>query len=244
LSIINSELIRAKEYVMSILPSPQESSLIKTDWVYAPSTQLGGDSFGYHWIDEENFAIYLLDVCGNGVGSALHSVSVLNALRFQTLPNTDFLNPEEVLKALNSAFQMKEHNKLFFTIWYGVYNKTTKELKYSSAGHPPALLIKSDKEIQQLRIPNFSIGGIKYFEFTSDSTIIENPATLFIFSDGVYEKRISDFAPWDLESLISYLRKNEPGNGMSTQEIFKYIKEVQNNNILEDDFSLVKIQFL
>jgi len=86
---------------------------------YIPSAELGGDCFGYHWIDPEHFAIYLLDVSGHGVGTALLSVSALDAMRVQSLPNTDFGAPEQVLAAMNDAFQMQKHNNLYFTclVW-------------------------------------------------------------------------------------------------------------------------------
>ena len=43
---------------------------MRTAWRFQPSTQLGGDAFGYHWLDEQRLAIYLLDVCGHGVTEA------------------------------------------------------------------------------------------------------------------------------------------------------------------------------
>jgi hypothetical protein len=46
------------------------------DWRFIPSASLGGDSFGYHWIDEDHFAAYLIDVSGHGWVAALLSVSV------------------------------------------------------------------------------------------------------------------------------------------------------------------------
>jgi sigma-B regulation protein RsbU (phosphoserine phosphatase) len=76
-----SELSQAADYVISLLPAPLSSGPVSTDWRFHPSAQLGGDCFGYHWIDEDNFAVYLLDVCGHGVGSALLSVSAINVLR-------------------------------------------------------------------------------------------------------------------------------------------------------------------
>ena len=70
------ELSMAADYVVSILPQPiAEERGIHTEWTFIPSARLGGDSFGYHWIDEDHFAIYLLDVCDHGVGPALLSVS-------------------------------------------------------------------------------------------------------------------------------------------------------------------------
>ena len=53
---------------------------IQTDWLYVPSTQVGGGALGYHWIDNTHFIYYLLDVSGHGVAAALVSVSVLNTL--------------------------------------------------------------------------------------------------------------------------------------------------------------------
>ncbi len=136
-----AELAQAADYVVSLMPPPLSDPTITTAWRFFPGAQLGGDSFGYHWLDENTFAMYLLDVCGHGVGSALLSVSAFNAIRSQTLPNTDFRIPERVLAALNEAFQMEKHNNLYFTIWYGVYDCRTRELHFASGGHPPAFLI-------------------------------------------------------------------------------------------------------
>jgi hypothetical protein len=58
---------------------------VRTRWSFVPSASLGGDSFGYHWLDDDRLAIYLLDVCGHGVGPALLSVSVMNALHVNAL---------------------------------------------------------------------------------------------------------------------------------------------------------------
>jgi len=89
---------------------------IEIEWCFHPSQQLGGDAFGYHWINDSHFALYLLDVCGHGVGAALLSVSVLNTLRAQALPSVDFRSPAQVLAALNRAYRMENHNQLYFTI--------------------------------------------------------------------------------------------------------------------------------
>ena len=58
-----------------------------------PSADIGGDTFGYHWIDDEHFAFYLIDVTGHGLDSALLSVSVMNLLRSRSLANADCRDP-------------------------------------------------------------------------------------------------------------------------------------------------------
>ena len=97
-------------------------------------------------IDDDHMAFYLLDVCGHGVGAALLSVTAINVLRSAALPNTDFRDPAAVLGALNDAFPMEKQNNMYFTIWYGVYQRATRNLRYASAGHPPALLLRGGSE--------------------------------------------------------------------------------------------------
>ena len=53
--VLAVQLASAAEYVVSLLPQPVKEGDILTDWRYVPSAELGGDSFGYHWIDEEHF---------------------------------------------------------------------------------------------------------------------------------------------------------------------------------------------
>ncbi|MBW1801380.1 MAG: response regulator, partial [Deltaproteobacteria bacterium] len=72
----NYEIAEAASYVKSLLPPCISEGRVRTDWRFHPSTALGGDSFGYHWLDEDHFVIYLLDVSGHGVGAALLSISI------------------------------------------------------------------------------------------------------------------------------------------------------------------------
>src|SRR5262249_7173106 len=104
------EVAQAARYVQSLLPPPLAEGPVLADWRFVPSTQLGGDTFGYHWLDKEHMAAYLLDVCGHGVGAALLAVSVMNVLRAQALPHTDFHDPARVLEALNESFPMEKHD--------------------------------------------------------------------------------------------------------------------------------------
>src|SRR5580700_8760415 len=142
---LRQELHDAERYVLAILPPPVAEP-ITVDWLFVPSTELGGDSFGYHWIDGEHFGLYLLDVCGHGVGSALLSITVANTIRSGALLNTDFRMPEAVLGSLNQAFQTERQNDLYFTIWYGVYHRPTGILRYASAGHPSPILLSGAGE--------------------------------------------------------------------------------------------------
>lgn len=239
-----SELAQAADYVVSLLPAPILEGPITTAWRFFPSTQLGGDCFGYHWIDQDHFAIYLLDVCGHGVGPALLSVSAFNSIRSQTLPNTNFLAPEQVLSALNAAFPMDANNGLYFTIWYGVFNRQTRKLRFASGGHPPAILVSKNGEISQLITPNLIIGGMPDVDYQADERTVDEGARLYVFSDGVYEvDRPGDGVMWTLQDLGDHLLQYALENGEAVDALYRTMQNYHGGDILDDDFSMMSIYF-
>jgi len=241
--VLAAQLASAAEYVVSLLPAPVREGNIITEWRYVPSAQLGGDSFGYHWVDDEHFAVYLLDVCDHGVGPALLSVSALNVLRSQTLRNTNFRIPEEVLVALNETFQMEKQNNLYFTIWYGVYNKITRELKHASAGHPPPLLMSNSNGATEMRTQNMFIGGMPDMVYNGDSIIVDSSSRLYVFSDGVFEVTKTDGTMWTYEELKEFLRDKPDGNTSEIDSLCSFLQEMRENKGFEDDFSMLKVEF-
>lgn len=238
-----AQLAGAAEHVLSLLPKPIKQGPISTDWYYVPSAQLGGDTFGYHWIDSEHFAVYLLDVCDHGVVPALLSVSALNDLRMQTLPGTDFRSPEEVLATLNETFQMERHNNLYFTIWYGVYNKSTRHLRYGCAGHPPALLISADKDMKELFTENMFIGGMSGVIYRCHEIDVPHESSLYVLSDGCYEITMHDGNIWGIDNLKRFLLSEGNKTDKELEVLYNLVYEINGKNTLDDDFSIVKIIF-
>lgn len=239
--ILARELSKAGDYVVSLLPPELKNDDVETYWRFIPSAQLGGDAFGYHKLDDEHFAMYLIDVCGHGVGSALMSVSALNVLRGETLAGADYKEPASLLSALNKSFQMSDHNGLYFTIWYGVYNKSTGILKYASGGHPPAFVLLNDGTCLKLANENFIIGGLPDFPYSSSEVKIDLPAVLFIYSDGVYEIEKPDNSIWELDEMFQFITKNRGSDYFEIDSLLKYVKDLSGKEILDDDFSMMKI---
>lgn len=244
---INEQLSEAVEYVKTMLPLPIEDGPVRIDWKFVPSNSLGGDAFGYHWLDEDNFAVYLLDVSGHGVGAALLSVSVMNALRAESLLNTNLRKPEQVLASLNQAFPGERHNDMFFTIWYGVYNKPSQSLTYASGGHPPALLFggtPSDKsEMFQLKTKNYVIGGMPNVVYEKGIQKVDSPSCLYIFSDGVYEIPRADGSMWPFKEFSEFVQQSNSKKPSDIDRIFQHAKKINQFDSFEDDFTILEIVF-
>jgi sigma-B regulation protein RsbU (phosphoserine phosphatase) len=244
---LNQELAEAADYVRSILPPRLTEGDIQTDWRYIPSTSLGGDAFGYHMVDQDHFAIYLIDVSGHGVGAALLSVSVMNVLRSQSLPETDFKDPEQVLASLNVAFPSEENNDMFFTIWYGVYSKSTRELTYASGGHPPALFFEKapagDSDATLLRTTNNVIGAMQEETYKKDKHTIGKQNKLYIFSDGVYEVEQSDGSMWQFKEFTDFMNKIDSGSQSRLDHLHRHAENIGIEDNFADDFTILEVAF-
>ncbi len=236
------ELAHAADYIRSLLPEPLTGD-IETNWRFVPSTSLGGDSFGYHWIDDQHFCFYLLDVCGHGVGSALLSISAINVLRSQNLPNVDFRVPSDVLAAMNRSFPMEQHNGLFFTMWYGVFHAGTRRLTFASAGHPPAILgtgpSRQQRTIHQLKTGGPVIGAFETSVFTQEDIQLDDHAEMYVFSDGVYE--VFDLKGERLEfpTFVNELMGQRAPGQSNLDHMLAFVRAFQAAPALDDDFSML-----
>jgi PAS domain S-box-containing protein len=234
---LESELAEAASYVRSLLPDPLTGP-ISTQWCYLPSSHLGGDGFGYHWLDPDVLAVYLLDVSGHGVGSALLSISVLNILRTQLLAATDFYNPSDVLEGLNRAFPMVRNNEKYFTIWYGVYHRPSRMLTYASGGHHAAVLVSQHENGLNLQTGGPVIGAMPDLKYPSAHVEMPAQSELYIFSDGVYEIARPDGTWQSWDEFAQFLRDMQP----TIETIVKRMHEIHGGDEFEDDFSLLKLK--
>jgi sigma-B regulation protein RsbU (phosphoserine phosphatase) len=240
--VIAQELAEAATYVRSLLPAPMlADAAIPADWRFITSSSLGGDSFGYHWLAPDQLAIYLLDVCGHGVGAALLSVSAINTIRNQTLPGTDFAVPSEVLVGLNSAFPMEKQDGKYFTIWYGVFNIQTRELRYASGGHPPAIVVSSCGVFQRLDCPGVIIGAFPFAEYNDASIMLDAGSRLYVYSDGCYEVFNPANGMMSLDHFGGILAESG-SNGNGLDQIIREVQQWQHRPEFEDDFSLIKLE--
>ena len=172
------------------------------------------------------------------------SISAVNALRQQALPDTDFRRPSEVLRALNKAFPMQKNQNKFFTIWYGVYNITTHALTYGCGGHHAALLYHQDNgDAVELGMASFMIGVVDDTEFESASVTVRPGSRLYVFSDGLFEINNPDKQMLNLDGLQEKIgeAQQQPSGRLDT--ILASVRGWQGFDDFNDDYSLLEVSF-
>jgi hypothetical protein len=230
------ELTMAVAYIQALLPAPLREGPVRVEWHFVPSAILGGDAFGYRWLDDGRAAMFLLDVSGHGVGSALLAASAANMLRAATL-SVDLGDPAAVLRAMNAVFQMDEQNGLFFSLWYGVYDLGSRALCYASAGHHPSYLAH-DGALAPLATRAPAIGLSPAAKFTSATALVPAGARLHVFSDGAFEVIRADGTPGRIDDLLALLlERAEPAR------VFEGLRELTGRRPFEDDVSLLTFEF-
>jgi len=235
------ELRRAAQYVESLLPPPLTGD-VTIGWRFVPNASLGGDIFGFHWHDPDHLVIYLLDVSGHGVGSALLAVSAANVISNRSLADTDFLEPVQVMSRLNDVFQMDRQDGKYFTIFYAVFVKSTRLLKFCNAAHPAALLY-TDAGLQQFESMNPWIGMMPPgYPFEGGETILETAARLLVFSDGAFEIEKADENMWTWEEFLDFLAP-QAANPNLMDDLYARLKDLRGVETLTDDLSILDIRF-
>ena len=241
---LDRDLANASRYVQSLLPAELTEGPIRTEWILLPSNRLGGDAFGYHSLDAHTFAIYLIDVSGHGAGAALHAVSVINVLRQQALPKTDFRKPAQVLSRLNAMFQMDRHGGMYATLWYGVYDLRTRTLAFCSAGHHPGFLVPPARDrALPLMTRNIMVGAVTDYAFKAESVDVPPGGKLYVFSDGVFEITTREDMQWSVSDFVPLLLEPMmPGTPEPTR-LHQAVQKHTRSATLEDDFSMVVVTF-
>lgn len=239
---LRAELQEGATYVRGLLPPRLDREGLKTDWLFVPSLSLGGDVFGYHAIEGGRLAIYLIDVSGHGIEAALFSVTLMNLLKSQVLPRTDFGDPASVLRRLNESFRMEEQNNLYFTAWYGVWEASSGELRYASAGSPPAILVSPEGEVTRLETGCPAVGIDSGSSYEAKACRPMRGSRLSLFSDGIYEVRTKEGGMLGLDAFIGLLASSVPrGKRLDLASLLRLVRSLSADERFDDDVSIVEL---
>jgi sigma-B regulation protein RsbU (phosphoserine phosphatase) len=164
--------------------------------------------------------------------------------RSQALPQTDFHDPGSVLAALNKAFPMERQNDMFFTIWYGVFDRAARRLRWAGGGHPPALLLTGDDgPPSRLDSDGPLIGAVDGLEFESRELAVPAGSRLFVYSDGAFEVSRPDGSMWAFDEFVRAMSAAPDGAENRMDRLVTQIRQLSGREDFSDDFSMVEIVF-
>ncbi len=210
-------------------------------WRFVPCGDVGGDLLNLHHLHRlgpSYVAAYMLDVSGHGVPSAMVAVSVERLLSpdggviFRERP----LPPLEVLRELEHNFPFERFER-FFTLSY--------LLRYSSAGHPPPVLLPREGPLRPLTEGGPPLGLGLGIEPTEGEVQLSRGDRLFLYTDGLYETEDAQGTALGLERLHAFfLATRELSLDAACDAVLQRVREHHGERPAEDDITLLALEYL
>ena len=185
-----SELRVAHDIQMSFLkkifpPFPDRSdfSLYAT---LVPAREVGGDLYDFGLLDETQLFFYVGDVADKGVPASLVMAMTMTLMRRAS--QQPGINPAEILRQVNAALSEDNESSMFVTLFVGILNLQTGELRFSNAGHNPPLILAANGECRFLALPDGLVLGVMADAEYRDDTVRLEPGDMIVtYTDGVTE---------------------------------------------------------
>ncbi len=196
---------------------------------------VGGDWYDAFPLDDDQLALVIADVAGHGQEAAAYMVQVRNIFRAVA---TERLEPEPVLRGVDDVLQrVNDRGAPFVTCCYATLDTRTGALAWSSAGHPPPLLVRADGEDRfGTTEPGPPLATVPRSRYETASAQLAPADLLVLYTDGLVERR-GEIIDRGLERLRTQVR-DRPTTG--SEDIARYLADLVHDPV--DDIAVLCAQ--
>jgi sigma-B regulation protein RsbU (phosphoserine phosphatase) len=255
---MEDDLKMAREIQLTMLPqqyptfpraaSPAESAFQFTHR-YLPAGTVGGDFFTVSPLSENEAGVFICDVAGHGVRSALVT-AMIRALAEELKPLAT--NPGQFLSKLNSdlhAILKHTGTPMLTTAFYLVADSKSGTMRYANAGHPKPLLIRrSASRVEPLaNAAGKSQPVLGLFEdatYGTSEVKLEPKDLVMLFTDGLYEVQGRNNELYSQEMLVAGVqRRTQLPAPQLFDELLAEIRRFAADSAFDDDVCLVAVDY-
>ena len=197
---MEEELQMARELQIALLPQkfptvpadvPAQDSALRFLSLYFPTGDVSGDFFNVFPIGEKAAGIFICDVMGHGVRSALITSMIRGLVEEHGQVAAD---PGELLTRVNRALSVilkQADTTMFATCFYVVADVERAQLRFANAGHPSALHIQhgngAAQKLQANARPGPAMGIFPTAIYATSSSSMKKGDRVMLFTDGLFE---------------------------------------------------------
>jgi sigma-B regulation protein RsbU (phosphoserine phosphatase) len=134
----------------------------------------------------------------------------------------DEVQPGQLLEAVNRELCQNNDERMFVTVFLGMFDTRTGVLSFVNAGHPAPHLLRAGRGTAQIDAkPALPLGVRPNAKFEGRTLAIQPGDALFVCSDGVFEALNEK---GDLFSIERLNKELTAANGQDPVEIVRVIK--------------------
>jgi PAS domain S-box-containing protein len=228
--------------------APAGEALLQVRNLYCPSGTIGGDFYDLRALSPHEVAVFISDVMGHGIRSAL-VVATIRGLIEQLRPLAG--DPGAFLTQLNATYTtiFKEigGHVIFSTACYAVLDLRTGQVRCANAGHPrPYVLRRSEGRPELLSLCQTKSGALGIFpdaRFESCEFQLNRKDLLLLYTDGLAEAEGPSGELFDVRQFEHSLERNlHCEAGALLEALVEDAKEFSRATTFEDDVCLLALE--
>jgi len=242
--LLNYELEMAARYQQFLLPRDVNIQGVKVAYQFEPCSGVGGDYFDFFELSRDEVGMVVADVSGHGVASAM-TATIIKALIPRYLEI--YKAPSAALLALNDDLLRLTPDDVFVTAFAGVYRPASRQLIWSTAGHPSPILARKDRPASLLGEDSPILG----FFASDDATMklcdqlidILPDDRLVLYTDGLIEAKNQADVMFGVNRLTHLVGSGgglpaDALKDMICQELFRFV-----GGPINDDVAIIVLDF-
>jgi phosphoserine phosphatase RsbU/P len=196
LTRLEEEMDAARALQLGMLPnhfpacSPDQPVAVHA--VMQPAREVGGDLYDCFYAGDHTFCFLVGDVSGKGASAAMFMARTRSLVRISVELwrqwRTDDARPAQLAEAVNRELCQNNDERMFVTLFLGLFDTRTGVLSFINAGHPAPHLLRSGGIAAQIEAkPGLPLGVRQHAKYDNRTLALKPGEALFVCSDGVFE---------------------------------------------------------
>jgi GAF domain-containing protein len=240
--LYESERKTAETLQRALLVLPHDLPRVDVGHAYRSATDttlVGGDFYDLFELGAQHIGITVGDISGKGLGAAVLTSLVKNAIRAHAAEGGK--TPARIIALTNDLVFRSTPIEAFATVFFGILDTQNGELTYCNAGHPTGAVVREQGVTSKLTCTGPIVGGFEGVIFAERVAKLGPNDLLFLYTDGLTEARHDRtlYGEERLFELLSSLDSNDPDEVVDevVLDVMAY-----SDNRLRDDLAVVALR--
>jgi sigma-B regulation protein RsbU (phosphoserine phosphatase) len=192
-----------------------------------PAREVGGDLYDFFYTGDHTFCFLVGDVSGKGASAAMFMARTRSLVRITVELwrewRTDEVQPAQLAEAVNRELCQNNDERMFVTLFLGLFDTRTGILSFINAGHPAPHLLRTGGAAAQIEAkPGLPLGVRGQAKYEGRTLALQPGDAMFVCSDGVFE------ALNEKGDLFSIARLNQELSAAGGEDPIEIVRIVKN----------------
>jgi len=235
---VGRDLVLARRIQSRFLPtSGPPLATLEYSGLCLQAGAVGGDGYDFLELGPRQLGLTLADASGKGVPAALLLATLQGTLRNEVAHGTADL--VGVLARVNAQFYAATAPEHFASLFFALYDDSTRLLRYVNCGHNPPLLLRARGGAQRLDTGGPALGLVDAWDGRGASVTLAPGDVLLVYSDGVTEAEDAGGEEFGAGRLLEVLQANASRPPAEIATTIVSAVEAFGGRLHRDDLTLV-----